>query len=81
MLGQRATRSLERVSGNTLQIIPMPLSLILDLKPKWSIQIRSQCLNEHWNAPYINIELFNNVLILVKHIIDDFNATASNARS
>jgi hypothetical protein len=32
MLGQRARRSLESVSGNTLQIIPMPLSLMLDLK-------------------------------------------------
>jgi hypothetical protein len=30
-LGQRARRSLLSVSGNTLQIIPMPLSLIPDL--------------------------------------------------
>ena len=32
MLGQTARSSLDRVSGNTLHIIPMPLSVILDLK-------------------------------------------------
>lgn len=31
MFGQRARRSLDRVSGYTLHIIPMPLSLMLDL--------------------------------------------------
>lgn len=61
MLGQRASRSFNSVSGKTLQIIPRPLSLMLDLW--WSIYCENfaPCRYHHlhifchywieWNIP------------------------------
>ena len=44
ILGQRARRNLESVSGNTLQIIPIPLSLILDLSSdSIKVTVRKTC--------------------------------------
>ena len=38
MFGQRARRSFDNVPGKALQIIPIPLSLMLDLKANFNIR-------------------------------------------
>ena len=43
MLGQRATSNLESVSGKASQIIPRPVSVMLELQPT----NKKKCMSQH----------------------------------
>lgn len=56
IFGHRASRSLDRVSGNTLHIIRIPLSVMLDLKNQASVNPENSN-NQKKSEKHVQLEL------------------------